>query len=291
MRSHWLLFRLLLNLFLWACGISGSIPPAQAASPTIELLTGNIARTQTGSEQTERIAVTGKSDLAIKHARLRQAFRPDGNTYEGYVTTTKQFTNQQADHIVVRIGRKLFAPLIYWRGFGEPETTLHHDFYLEDVDPVSAQALNGGSPIRSPKESLAVSYVQQRTGHIAKGHVYLKILIRNVGTRPITLFWRGMGRGIYPGRDNCLWFDSTPAVPATPAPDGLPGGFLSWSLTLQPGAVLRRDEDLGQWLQLIRPGKYMIKATYRIVVQNPAPDPGPNDWELIYSNQFPVQVE
>ena len=267
-----------------------ALRPVQAQQvskpPCVQILSADVFDRHTlDGRGVNAYTVTGVSRLKV--LKISVTMEDDGAGYVAYLKTDKSFTQQEAYHAVVRVGDKILMP----SEWGGSSSDVLNTIGFRPLDLASAEALNGGPFSAAPKESLKIEYTPDAGDVMGKGGVYTTIVITNVSDKPITFFWGTTGGGNYPCRDTQLAFSaSRDGVPALPNSKPLPPGFISSPLTIQPKSFLRRHENLREWLQLDKPGKYLVSANYTLNIKNPAAGANPQQWSVVYRSQFSVIV-
>jgi hypothetical protein len=279
---------LAIGVFLGTCGGS----PLHAAEqqddkkeePAAQILTADIDRTYQDGKMKNAFVIKGKSNLNIKKANV--VSEGEGDSSFIVYLTTDEFPAAVGSTLLVKVKDKIFLPHSYGG-----DAKAYWSLELRDVDRASAEILNGSPLPKAPKDSFTVEYWPHQKSYPVASPVRVGITLTNVGKVPLTIYWGTHGGGNYPCRDTQLSFTATldgVAVAANPKP--LPDGFISSPFVSKPNSDLKRSEDLTQWLQFKKPGKYLIEATYTVEITNPEKDALPSRWKVSYRNQFSVQI-
>lgn len=252
--------------------------------PTMQILTADIDRTYQDGKMKNTFVITGKSNLNIKKANVVSEGEGD-SSFIAYLTTD-EFPAAIGSTLLVKVKDKIFLPHSYGG-----DAKAYWSLELRDVDRASAEILNGSPLPKAPKDSFTVEYWPHRKSYPVNGPVEVGINLANVGKVPLTIYWGTHGGGNYPCRDTQLSFTATlDGVAVVTNPKPLPDGFISSPFVSKPNSDLKRSEDLTQWLQFSKPGKYLVEAIYTVEIMNPEKDALPGRWKVSYRNQFSVQI-
>lgn len=254
----------------------------EAAGERIEILKAKIVR-QTSEEGfvTNTVTVTGASGLKVKKIVVLPGEKQDDYRV---LVTTDNFDPKLWDKMVVRVDARVLVP---FSAGGDKD--FYYSFELRDIDKATMEALNGGPLSEPPKSDIVIEYtpIQVKLGH----PLQVLIDIRSVCQRPLKIYWGTHGGSNYRCRDTQISFQATldgNAVARNPKP--LPDGFISSPFILKPNSRLRRTEELDEWLQIDKPGKYRVTANYIIQIENPDDDGNPHSWKVGYTNEFLMEV-
>ncbi len=261
--------------------------PTQSAKPTrvqvARILTAKIDRTYENGAVRNTFALTGTSAVRIKKVNFRLE---DDSTLTASIATTP-FDSKTSDILVVEVGDKIFVPF----GFGGDTTDALWSIEIRDVDAKSVEILNGKPLPPAPKESLNIEYTPRETKFSLGAPIEVDIKIDNIGKTPLDIFYITWGGGNYLCRDAQLSFTATrDGEPVAPNPKPLPEGFISPPFTLRTKSDLNRSEDLCQWLQFDKAGKYEISASYRVKIKNPQVNSPVEIWNVTYENKFSLTI-
>ncbi len=250
--------------------------------PPVQIVAGKVEYVREGDETVAKFTETGPAKLGIKKVTIHAE---QGGRFTVFLLTD-DYPREMGGKLRVRVRDKLLTPNS-WGGDEKASRSLG----LRDVDAATAEILNGGPISKAPKESIKVEYLGLEKSFPLNGPVRVLIWLTNVGQTPLTIHWGTTGGGNYPCRDTQLSFKATldgAAVATNPKP--LPDGFIISPFVLKPNSALKRSEDLRQWIDFRKPGKYEVEVTYTIQIMNPGKDGTPSDWNVSYGDKFTVKM-
>ncbi|MBV9468243.1 MAG: hypothetical protein JOZ57_03300 [Abitibacteriaceae bacterium] len=215
--------------------------------------------------------VTGKSDLKIKSISHVYA-EGENDLYTVVILLTGKFQLEKAIIPLLKIGSKIFAPYS-WSG-DDYVMAIHH------VDRRSAELLCGRRFAMAPKGRLSVKLVPQQPSYALNEPVKVTIFIKNIGTLPLS---------VQPN----TFLSATSALNGVIVQNSVEWSFNNNSYgphLFKPDSTLQRFENLNQKLKLDKPGRYLISATYGLLILNPQAGGWPSGWYMKYQDQFTVQI-
>lgn len=252
----------------------------------VQLLTAKIDRTSENSKPKNTYVVTGKSLLRIKKVDVA-AEDESGANYTLYITTDQKFSDAEGAILLVKAKDKLFLPF----SFGGDAPDKNWSIELRNVDRASAERLYGKPLELSPKASFKLELSPYGESYALGEPVKIGVSVVNVGAKTFEIFASTTGGGNYRARDTNFSFTATlDGVGVAPVAKPLPDGFISSPFVSKPNNALRWSEDLDEWLLFDKPGKYLVRATYRLQITNPTIGASPIRWNVFYTANFSIHI-
>ena len=143
--------------------------------------------------------VTGRSNLAVKKATIRSEGEGDSN-FIVYLTTD-EFPPEMGSSLVVKVKDKTFVP----HSCGG-DSRAYWSLELQYIDRASAEILNGGPLPRPPKESLTMDVKPHQEVYLPNTPVKATLVLINIDSAPLTVYWGTLGDGQFRCRDTQLSF-------------------------------------------------------------------------------------